>query len=58
MVWFFNYKKLKDESIHCKNEFDLFEDAQEYNNKLYEENKIHTTTKVWQNDDAEYAQRI
>ena len=42
----FEIQKLKDESIQCKNEFDLLKDAQRYNNKLYEENKKHRTTKV------------
>ena len=51
-------QKLKDEAKDCKNEFDLLEGAEEYNNKLHNKNKKNGSTEVWQDDNAEYAHRI
>ena len=35
----YELQQLKNESRYCKNEFDLLEGTQEYNNKLNVENK-------------------
>ena len=51
-------QKLKDEAKDCKNEFDLLEGAEEYNNKLHKKNKKNGSTEVWQDDNVEYAHHI